>query len=100
MPNVQVVADIFHVMVQINKELDTQKKRERRQIIEASKKTKSVKKIAEQKERLDGINDSRYSLLKNEARLNKKQKLKLISVKKVCHKIAKMPKLKEKFRDI
>jgi transposase len=44
MPNVQVVADRFHVMVQVNKELDTERKRERRQIIEASKKTKSLKK--------------------------------------------------------
>jgi hypothetical protein len=31
-------------MVQVNKELDTERKRERRQIIEASKKTKSSKK--------------------------------------------------------
>ena len=100
MPNVQVVADRFHVMVQVNKELDTERKRERRQIIEASKKTKSLKKKAEEKERLDGINDSKYSLLKKEERLNEKQKLKLISVKKVCPKIAKMHKLKEKFREI
>jgi transposase len=100
MPNVQVVADRFHVMVQVNKELDTERKRERRQIIEASKKTKSVKKMADYKERLDGINDSKYSLLKNEERLNEKQKLKLISVTKVCPKIAKMHKLKEKFREI
>jgi transposase len=100
MPNVQVVADRFHVMVQVNKELDTERKRERRQRIEASKKTKSVKKMADHKERLDGINDSKYSLLKNEERLNEKQKLKLISVTKVCPKIAKMHKLKEKFREI
>ena len=64
MPNVQVVADRFHVMVQVNKELDTEKKREKRQIIEASKKTKSVQRMAANKERLDGINDSKYSLLK------------------------------------
>ena len=37
MPNVQVVADRFHVMVQVNKELDTERKREKRQIIEESK---------------------------------------------------------------
>ena len=30
MPNAQVVADRFHVMTQINKELDTQRKREKR----------------------------------------------------------------------
>ncbi|WP_442922214.1 ISL3 family transposase [Microcoleus sp. B4-D4] len=31
MPNTQVVADRFYVMVQVNKELDIQKKREKRQ---------------------------------------------------------------------
>ena len=99
MPNAQVVADRFHVMVQVNKELDTERKREIRQIIEASKKTKSVKKAGYQ-ERLDGIKESKYSLLKNEECLNEKQKLKLISLTKVCPKIAKMHKLKEKFREI
>ena len=34
MPNVQVVADRFHIMVQVNKELDTQRKREIREVIE------------------------------------------------------------------
>lgn len=29
MPNAQVVADIFHVMTQINQELDKQRKREK-----------------------------------------------------------------------
>ena len=99
MPNAQVVADRFHVMVQVNKELDTERKREIRQIIEASKKTKSVKKAGYQ-ERLDGIKESKYSLLKNEECLNEKQKLKLISLTKVCPKITKMHKLKEKFREI
>jgi transposase len=56
--------------------------------------------MADNKERLEGINDSTYSLLKNEERLNDKQKLKLISVTKVCPKIAKMHKSKEKFREI
>jgi len=31
-PNVQVVADRFHVAVQVNKELDTQKKRKKVQV--------------------------------------------------------------------
>jgi transposase len=34
MPNAQVVADIFHVMTQINKELDTQIKKQKRNIEE------------------------------------------------------------------
>ena len=32
MPNAQVVADRFHVMAQINKELDAQRNREKRQV--------------------------------------------------------------------
>jgi transposase len=66
MPNVQVVADRFHVMVQVNKELDTERKREIRQVIDLSKKQNLSKKAAEYQEILDGINDSKYSLLKNE----------------------------------
>ena len=100
MPNVQVVADRFHVMMQVNNELDKERKREKRQVIDLSKKSKSPKKIAEYKEILDGINDSKYALLKNEENLNEKQKSKLISVKKVCPRLARMHKLKEKFREI
>ncbi|BBD70428.1 transposase [Nostoc commune NIES-4072] len=40
MPNAQVVADRFHVMTQINKELDTQRKREKRNIEDLIKKEK------------------------------------------------------------
>jgi hypothetical protein len=32
MPNAQVVPDIFHVMVQVNQELDSQRKKEKRQV--------------------------------------------------------------------
>jgi len=38
MPNAQVVADRFHVMAQINKELDAQRKREKRQVEDLIKK--------------------------------------------------------------
>ncbi len=100
MPNVQVVADRFHVMVQVNKELDTQRKREIRQVIDLTKKSKLSKKAAEYQEILEGINDSKYSLLKNEENLNKKQNIKLRSVKKLCPHLAEMPKLKENFRQI
>ena len=100
MPNAQVVADRFHVMVQVNKELDTQRKREKRQIIDLTKKSKSSKKAAKNKKALEGINDSKYSLLKNEENLNEKQNIKLMEVKKVCPYLAKMHKLKEKFRQI
>ena len=66
MPKVQVVADRFHVMVQVNKELDTQKKREIRQVIDLSNQSNLSQKAAEYQEKLEGIKDSKYSLLKNE----------------------------------
>jgi transposase len=100
MPNVQVVADRFHVMVQVNKELDTERKCERKQVIDLVKKSISPKDQAEYQEKLDGISASKYSLLKNEENLNKKQKLKLMAVKKVCPSLAKRHNLKERFRKI
>ena len=92
MPNVQVVADRFHVMVQVNQELDTQRKREIREVIDLTKTSKLSKKAAEFQEILEGINDSKYSLLKNEDNLNDKQNIKLMSVKKLCPNLAKMHK--------
>ena len=100
MPNVQVVADRFHVMVQVNQELNTQRKRELRQVRDLKKTSKSPQKAAEYQEILEGINDSKYSLLKNEENLNEKQTIKLSEVKKVCPNLAEMHKLKEKFRQI
>jgi transposase len=100
MPNAQVVADRFHVMVQVNKELDTQRKREKRQVIDLTNKSKLSKKAAKYQEVLEGINDSKYSLLKNEENLNEQQNIKLMEVKKVCPNLAKMHNLKEKFRQI
>lgn len=100
MPNVQVVADRFHVMVQVNNQLNTQKKRERKQVIDRSKKSKSPQEIAEYEKTLGEIKGSKYALLKNEESLKQKQKAKLISVKKVCPRLAIMHKLKEEFREI
>ena len=100
MPNVQVVADRFHVMVQVNQELDTQRKREIRQVIDLKKTSKLSTKAAEYQEILEGLKDSKYSLLKNEENLNEKQTIKLMEVKKVCPNLAEMHKLKEKFRQM
>lgn len=47
MPNAQIVADRFHVMTQINKELDTERKKEKRNVEELIKKTKLAEKKAE-----------------------------------------------------
>lgn len=41
MPNAQAIADRFHVMAQINKELDAQRKREKRQVEDLIKKAES-----------------------------------------------------------
>ena len=100
MPKAQVVADRFHVMVQINKELDMQRKKEKRTI------EKKIKLARTQKEKLDnqkilaGIVASKYSLLKNEKELNPKQKDKLIEVRNASPTLKIMHQLKEKFRKI
>nr|WP_229496844.1 ISL3 family transposase [Nostoc mirabile] len=78
-PNAQVVADRFHVMTQINQELDTQRKKEKRNIEESIKKAKSVSKKAEYEQILEGLNKSKYPLLKNEDSLNEEQMHKLDS---------------------
>jgi transposase len=100
MPKAQVVADRFHVMVQINKELDMQRKKEKRTIEKNIKLAKSQQEKLENKNILAGIVDSKYSLLKNEKELNQKQKDKLIEVKKVSPTLKIMHQLKEKFRKI
>lgn len=93
MPNAEVVADRFHVMKQVNEELDEQRKAQKREV----KKEKSKKK----KQRiLSGLSKSKYALLKNEDNLNEKQQKKLNEVKIVCPTLGKMHELKEKFRDI
>ena len=77
MPNAEVVADRFHVMKQVNEELDEQRKAQKREV----KKEKSKKK----KQRIwSGLSKSKYALLKNEDNLNKKQQEKLNEVKIVC----------------
>ncbi|WP_016879854.1 ISL3 family transposase, partial [Chlorogloeopsis fritschii] len=83
MPNAQVVADRFHVMTQINKELDTQRKKERRNVEELIKKAKSAEDKAEYKIILSGLKNSKYSLLQNEDNLNESQTSKLLQVKEV-----------------
>lgn len=100
MPNAQVVADRFHVMAQINKELDTQRKKEKRNVEELIKKAKLASKKAEYEEILAGLNNSKYSLLKNEDNLTEEQLNKLIQVKNVSPTLKIMHELKEKIRKI
>ena len=99
-PNAQVVADRFHVMTQINKELDLERKREKRKIEDSIKKAKSQLKKQEQEKVLDGLKKSKYALLKNEKDLNEEQKTKLDQVKEVSPNLKLMHELKEKIRII
>ena len=100
MPNAQVVADRFNVMKQINKELDTQRKRERRNVEELIKKSKLADDKAEYELILEGLKNSKYPLLKNEDNLNNEQLNKLIQVKNVSPILKVMHELKEKIRKI
>ncbi len=100
MPEAQVVADRFHVMVQINKELDTERKREKRNTQELIKKAKTSKEKFKQEQVLSGLNKSKYVLLKNESDLNEEQKNKLIQVKAVSPSLKLMHELKEKLRRV
>ncbi|MBF1987984.1 ISL3 family transposase [Fischerella thermalis] len=91
MPNAHVTADRFHVMKQVNDELDTMRKTEKKAAMSLDTEKKRI---------LEALNKSKYSLLKNEDSLNEKQKEKLKSVQDVSPKLAKMHALKEEFRDI
>jgi transposase len=96
MPNAQVVADRFHVMTQINKEIDTQRKKEKRSYEDLIKKENLLTHKNEYEQILSGIKNSKYSLLKNEDNLNEEQLQKLIQVKYVSPILKEMHKLKEK----
>ncbi|MCC5618265.1 ISL3 family transposase [Nostoc sp. CHAB 5836] len=100
MPNAQVVADRFHVMTQINKELDTQRKKEKRNVEELIKKASLASKKSEYEVILEGLKNSKYPLLKNEDNLNEEQVNKLIQVKNVSPILKEMHELKEKIRKI
>jgi transposase len=92
-PQAVIVADRFHVMKQVNKELDSQRKKMRR---EAQK----IENELEKEQLLSGLNKSKYSLLKNEKDLNSQQADKLEEVKQACPRISQMHSLKERFREI
>lgn len=93
MPNANVTADRFHVIKQVNDELDTMRKTEKKAAMALDNKS-------EKSRMLEALNKSKYSLIKNEDSLNEKQKEKLMSVQEVSPNLAKMHSLKEEFRDI
>ena len=92
MPSAQVVADRFHVMKQVNKELDTQRKQQNRSAGQQKEQPKSA-------EILGGLTKSKYALLKNELNLNKQQQFKLEQVKLVSPVLEKMHEIKEELRN-
>ncbi|OPF18611.1 ISL3 family transposase [Microcystis aeruginosa KW] len=96
MPSAEVVADRFHVMKQINQELDEQRRAEKRAV--AAQKNKKQK--AEKEAKLEVLKRSKYSLLKNEEDLTEPQKIKLEAIKENFPNLKKMQELKEEFRKI
>ncbi|GBE76013.1 hypothetical protein myaer87_32400 [Microcystis aeruginosa NIES-87] len=96
MPSAEVVADRFHVIKQVNQELDEQRRAEKR-AVEAQK---NKKQKAEKEAKLEVLKRSKYSLLKNEEDLTKPQKLKLEAIKENLTNLKKMHELKEEFRKI
>jgi transposase len=93
MPNANVTADRFHVMKQVNDELDTMRKIEKNAAMSLDNKSEKAR-------ILEVLNKSKYSLIKNEDSLNEKQKEKLKSVQELSPNLAKMHSLKEEFRYI
>ena len=93
MPNATVVADRFHVTKLLNEELDNQQKAEKRA-------AKKITKKADRERVLEGLNGSKYVLLRNNKDLNERQREKLIEVGKIFPKLATMYRLKEEFREI
>lgn len=93
MPNANITADRFHVMKQVNDELDRMRKTEKKAAM-------SLEDKSEKSRQLEALTKSKYSLIKNEDSLNEKQKSKLNSVLEVSPTLAKMHTLKEQFRQI
>ena len=93
LPNAQIVGDRFHVMKIINEELDSRRKKEKREAL-------TLKKKKEREEKVAGITHSKYPLLKKREKLNEEEKEKIEEVKKVAPFLGEMYEEKEKLRAI
>jgi transposase len=91
MSQAEVVTDRFHVMKQVNEELDEA-------IKQLKKSAEALKNPSERAQILSKIQTRKYLLLKNECDLTDLEKEKLESVKKVAPKRGEMPQIKEEFR--
>lgn len=93
MPQAEIVADRFHVMKQVTDELDSARRKIKRE-------TEKLKSKSQKEKILSGLKKSKYVLLKNEQDLNEEKKEKLKEVAKVAPILTKMHVLKEKLRNI
>lgn len=93
MPQAEIVADRFHVMKSVNDELDQERRKIKRE-------ANTSKKSPRQEQVLEGIKRSKYVLLKNEEDLKEAEQEKLKEVEEICPRLARMHRLKEKFRKI
>ncbi len=93
MPNAEVVADRFHVMHQVQEELDNGRKQAKKEVNNMNDSKKKTAKIK-------AITHSKYVLLANSDNLTKSQKMKLEEINKEFPRLQKMHGLKEKFREI
>lgn len=93
MPNAEIVADRFHVMKQVNQELN----KARNQVLRGEL---SPGKEIEPERVKEALKQSKYALLKLEDNLTEKQKLKLEEVQSVSPRLFQMHQLKESFRDL
>ncbi len=93
LPNADIVADRFHVMKLVNQELNTA----HIAVIKASEENQNE---GEKVRVLAALKQSKYALLKPEANLTQKQKIKLEEVQAVSPLLARMYQQKERFRAI
>lgn len=93
LPNAQVVADRFHVMKQINQELDASRKQEKRAALK-------IKNCQEREKKLAGLTYSKYPLLKKKECLSEQEQAQIDLLQKVAPQLGEMYRNKEAIRDI
>ncbi|MBD0263924.1 MAG: ISL3 family transposase, partial [Tolypothrix sp. Co-bin9] len=93
LPNAQVVADRFHVMKQINQELDARRKQEKRAALK-------IKNRQEREKKLAGLTHSKYPLLKKKECLSDQEQAQIDLLQKVAPDLGEMYRNKEAIRDI
>jgi len=93
LPNAKVVADRFHVMKQVNEELDQRRRADKKQ-------AEKLKKKKERERKIEGLKHSKYPLLKKQEDLDEEEKEKLKEVAKVAPELMHMYEIKEELRKI